>query len=546
MATEHTGKSNSILMQGTILAAAGLMVRFIGLIYRIPMQSILGNDGMGYYGSAYELYNITLILSSYSLPLAVSKLVSARVVQGQHGNARRVFLMSMLFGAIVGGIATSICYFGAGWYGDYIGLPGVVLPLRVLAPTIFVFSVMGVIRGYFQGYNNMVPTAVSQIIEQIINAAVSVGAAWWLMRKYAGFADQRAHGAAGGTAGTFFGATAGLLSLIVIYWFYRKVFKKLLAMEKECGTNTEERPVHILKLLFLTAIPVVVSQTVYQVSGIVDNTVFNRVLIGKNYDDVLRASWWGIYSNKYRLLTNVPVAIASALGTAIVPGLIALYVKGRIETIREKVASAVKFNMIIAFPCAVGMSVLSGPILQLLWNDHDVVSRNMLRFGSVCILVFALSTLTNGILQGINRLNIPVIHSAVALVVHVVVLYGLLRFTSLDIYALMICNVLFGFVVCVLNWISVGKLLDYKQEVRTTFVLPLIAAVFMGAVTRGAYEVMARFLGDKISCIAAIIIAVPVYFAALILLRAVTKEELLAMPKGTFLVKVLTKLRLLR
>ena len=127
-----------------------------------------------------------------------------------------------------------------------------------------------------------------------------------------------------------------------------------------------------------------------------------------------------------------------------------------------------------------------------------------------------------------------------------VVLYVLLRFTSLDIYALMICNVLFGFVVCVLNWISVGKLLDYKQEVRTTFVLPLIAAVFMGAVTRGAYEVMARFLGDKISCIAAIIIAVPVYFAALILLRAVTKEELLAMPKGTFLVKVLTKLRLLR
>ena len=330
--TEQNKKTNNILVQGSILAAASLIVRFIGMLYRIPMTAILGEKAIGYYNIAFEFYDIALLLSTYSLPLAVSKLVSARAVQGQHKNARRVFLIALGFGLVVGNIAMFACYFGADIYARAIDQKGVILPLKVLAPTILIFSVMGVIRGYFQGYGNMVPTAISQIIEQVVNAGVSVGASYFLLRHYVGDPDRLSYGAAGGTLGTFSGALASFISLIIIYEIFHKMFGKLIDMEKQAeadgAESVKERPLHVLHLIILTVIPVVVSQTVYQLSGTVDTLVFNRVLRAKGFDDSIRATWWGIYSGKYKLLTTVPVAVASAMGTAIVPGLIAEYVRG--------------------------------------------------------------------------------------------------------------------------------------------------------------------------------------------------------------------------
>ncbi|MBR5712580.1 MAG: polysaccharide biosynthesis protein [Lachnospiraceae bacterium] len=550
--TEQNKKTNSILVQGSILAAASLIVRFIGMLYRVPMTAILGETAIGYYGVAFDFYDIALLLSSYSLPLAVSKLVSARVIQGQHKNARKIFMIALGFGLFVGTIAMCVTYFGAELYARIIDQRGVILPLKVLAPTILVFSVMGVIRGYFQGYGNMVPTAISQIVEQIINAGVSVAASYLLLRHYVGDPDRLSYGAAGGTLGTFTGAVAAFISLIIIYAIFHKTFSGLIAAERELtaenAANTHERPMHVLRLIILTVIPVVVSQTVYQLSGMVDTLIFNRVLDAKGFDETIRASWGGIFSGKYKLLTNVPVAVASALGTAIVPGLIAEYVRGHKDVMLDKVRDAVKFNMIIAFPCMVGIAVLSGPILRMLrfWTDMNPLARNMLQLGSVGIVLFSFSTLTNGILQGINRLYVPVIHSAIALVIHASVLYVMLRCTELNAYALMFCNVLFAFIVCVLNWRAVGRFLEYKQEIRTTFLMPLCASIFMGISTRCLYDFLHLKLSASVSCVISIIFAVPVYFAALVALKGVTKEELLRMPKGNILVKLLTKFKLLR
>ena len=531
----------NVMIQGSILAAASIIVRLIGLIYRIPLTRVLGDTAMGYYGYAYEIYNLALILSSYSLPLAVSKLVSSRLVKKEYKNSHKVFTFTITFSAVIGAVMSILLVAFAEVYAKIIKCPGVIIPLRILAPTIFVFSVMGVIRGYFQGYGNMVPTAISQVFEQIVNAVVSILAAYLLMKANTG-KNQLSWGAGGGTLGTFCGALAAFISLILMYAYAAPIIKKRRLKDRSEAVESNK---FIFKVLMLTAIPVIVSQTIYQISGTLDSVIYNAIE-GKTVDEVTRSTMWGIYSNKYRLLTNVPVAVASAMGTAIVPSLIAEFVVGRYDALKTKIASVVKFNMIIAFPSAVGMSVLAHPILLLLFKDNRHDSTVMLTIGGVCIIFFALSTVTNGVLQGINKMRLPVIHSAISLLIHIPLLIILLKFCNLGAYALVICNVIFPLVVCVLNWRSIGKLIDYKQEVFKTFVIPMVSSLIMGAIAFGVYKVLDLFAHYAISTLFALAVAVVSYFFFLIKLGGVTKEEMLGMPKGRTLVNMFSKIGLFR
>lgn len=214
---EKKRKGDDFLLQGAILAAAGIIVRFIGLIYKIPMTRILGDEGIGYYNTAYEIYNIGLILSSYSLPLAISKLLAGYEYKGERENSRRVLVCGGVLGAVAGGLMTAVLLAGAEKIAEVIfKSPGSALPLRVMAPTILVFSLMGVLRGYFQGHGNMVPTSVSQIVEQLVHAAVSIWASFDFLRRFAGKENPASYGAAGGTLGTFAGAAAAFVLLAVL------------------------------------------------------------------------------------------------------------------------------------------------------------------------------------------------------------------------------------------------------------------------------------------------------------------------------------------
>ena len=214
METQQKKKNSSFLMQGIILAAAGIITRLIGIAYRIPVNNILGDEGQGFYGCAFSIYNIALLLTSYSLPLAVSKLVSARVSKKEYKNAMRIFKGALLFAIIVGAVVGIIVFVGAEFIaGEIMSLKLSAYALRVLAPGLFIVAVMGVVRGFFQGMGTMVPTALSQIVEQIVNAIVSIiGASYLLeMGKKVKEAKENtsvpyAYGAAGGTLGTVSGA----------------------------------------------------------------------------------------------------------------------------------------------------------------------------------------------------------------------------------------------------------------------------------------------------------------------------------------------------
>ncbi len=536
--------SGNFLMQGSILAVAGIIVRFIGLLYKIPITRALGDDGIGYFNTAHEIYNVGLILSSYSLPLAMSKLIAARRVKKRHRDVNHVFISGLIFGTVVGGIMTLLLLFEADWITTNIfNSPSSALPLKVMAPTIFVFSVMGVFRGYFQGRGNMIPTSVSQIIEQMVNAIVSITASYLFMSWFAEKENPASYGAAGATLGTLFGALAAFTFLAVTMVVYYKGNSSWMGKRQKAPEETWGQ---IYMALVLTLTPIILSQFVYQLSGTVDNSLFGLIMGEKGFEEKERLAMLGIYSGKYRLLSNVPVAIASSLGTSMIPSIVNSRTMKQHSEVKSKIRLTIKFNMLIAIPCAVGMGVLSGPVMQLLFRDSRVLTATLMQIGAPAVVFFSLSTVTNSVLQGIDLMQKSVTHSAISLVIHALLVYVMLAHLNWGVYGLVIGNVTFALVVCILNWISIGRALRYRQEVKTTFLLPLLASLIMGIVTLASYTLMHLIThSNLVSLAVSVPLSMGVYGLLIILLQVVTAEELPQMPFGIRILRVCQRVGLM-
>ena len=531
-----------IIKQGTILAAASVISRIIGMLYRSPMAAVIGDKGNGLYSFAFEIYSIALILSSYSMPLAVSKLLSARFAKKEYKNADKIYKFAYIFAAVSGMVMALILFFGAGTIERLSGHEGLALPLKVLAPTVFVVALAGTIRGFFQSRNTMMPTAVSQLAEQIINAIVSIVAAVILVRFAANEFDKARYGAAGGTIGTLFGALSSLMFLIFLFVIYKPRMKKHLSHDKVGVTVSNEE---VLKLIVATIVPVILSQTVYQSIGVVDGFMFGNLYKGSD-----STALYGIYSSKYRLMVNVPNAISSALASSMIPSLVSLYTLKNFVEFRARLKTSVKFNMIIAFPCAFGISALSGMIMKLLFPKTDtVISGRMLMYGSVAVLFYALSTVTNAALQGMDRMRLPVRHAAISLLIHIPLMVILLKFTKLGAHALVIGNIIYPLIVCALNWASVARYANYRQEVKTTFIIPLLASSVMWIETFCLSRLMAKvlpvnYVTNALITIICIVNACLVYFIMLFVLKGVTREELKEFPMGGRMAKFADKLKI--
>ncbi len=552
--SDNKGRKNraGFLMQGSILAIASIISRIIGLIYRIPMTEIIGDAGNDYYGSAFQIYNILLIISSYSLPLAVSKLVSANSSQGRRRNVYRILKCALIFALVSGTAAALILFFGAEYITETImRTPLSIFAVQTLIPVLVIVAVLGVMRGFFQGLGTMMPSAVSQILEQLANAVVSIWAAYVLFSYGAkvgailGDAENyaSAYGAAGGTIGTGVGALVAFLFSAFVMAVYLKRYKK--KMKKERKENVDSYGA-IFRVLLLTIVPVLLSTTIYNCNALLDQAVYKNIAVLQGYQSSEYGILNGIYTGKYQVLINVPIAIASALAASSVPAVSAAFTGGKRKEVRMQISLAIRFIMVIAFPSAVGMGVLAGPIMQLLFRDSSDTAALMLQLGSVTILFSSLSTLSNGLLQGINRMKEPIRNALAALVLHLLVLVGLMWFLDWNIYAVVIANAAFGLIMCILNGRSLRRYSGYRQEVKRTFVVPAIASAGMGVVVFLVYRLVMYLIRiNAAATIASILAGIVTYFILLLMFRGVTEKELLRFPKGKLLVSVARRMHLM-
>lgn len=530
--------ANSLVMQGAILAAASIIVRMIGFVYRIPLVNLLKDEGMGYYSNSFDLYSFFLIVSSYGLPSAISKIVAARMTKHQFREAHAIFKAGLALGLLLGIISSSILWLSARWLAIAIGSPDSVYAIQALAPALLIFSIMAVFRGYYQGMNTMIPTAISQIIEQIFNAVFSLVLAAMLVKK--GFE----YGASGGTIGTGIGALAGLLTLVGIYLIARPDFHKRIARDKtkEIDGNTFS----FWKVILMTSIPMVIGTATFHLTNIVDMFMFQNALLFQGYDPKTTVTMYGVLTGKYKLIITLPVSIASALATAAIPSITASLVRNNMVAVKQKIDMAIRTILLISLPSAVGVFVLSKPILSVLFGSENLeLASDLLKVGAISIVFFGISTISIGILQGLNRLQTPVISSAKSLIIKVVFNVLLLYVFDTNLYGAVITNIIFAFSSAAFNLREVHKFIGLEIKVMKTVVYPTLAALLMGVVTLGAYILMQLLFKNLIlSLVTAMFIAVGIYGVTLLKMGVMGYEDICKFPKGKSLAKILQKLHL--
>ena len=537
-------KKDSFVLQAGILAAAGIIVRIIGLLYRSPLTSIIGLEGNGYYSSAINMYTIILLVSSYSIPSAISKVIAQRLAYKEYRNAQRVFQCALIYVVIVGAAASLFAFFGASFLVD---VENAIPVLRVFAPTIFFSGLLGVLRGYFQAHGSMMHTSISQILEQILNAGVSMLAAYLLIGGVAdeGETKRAIYGASGSAVGTGAGVLIALLFMFGMYRLNKDVIAKRIKRDRN---SYQESYGEIFRVIITTVTPFILSTFIYNCSTVVNMKIYQNIMkeIG-GLEESLIAIRYGIFATQAITIVNIPIAISSAMSSASIPGISGTFATHKVKQTRHKVGQATRMTMLIAIPSAVGLFVLSRPVVQFIYPQKEALdtASDLLRVLAFTVILYSLSTLTNAVLQGIGKVNIPVVNASISLVVQVVLLIVLLLYTKLDLYALAGANIAYSFMMCILNHAAVKRYLKYREDVVKTYLKPGLAALCMGAVAFGVYQGIFYLIKlNRISLIIAMGAAMIVYFVLIMKLGVVNEAELKSFPKGAMLVHIAKKMHL--
>lgn len=547
-------RKTNFAMQATILAAASIISKLIGMIYNIPFANLLEEEGNGYYGMAQTVYYLILLIATFSIPQAVSKIMAEKIEKGEYRNVKRIFDVSMLYVLIVGIIASGITFFGAPGFVS----PSAVISLRVLAPTVFLSGFLSVYRGYFQAYGNMVPTSISQVVEQIFNAVFSISMAVLFMHIATGSGKEeyrQMYGAAGGTVGTGVAVLSGLIYMMILFNREKSDLNERMAAD---STGKLMSYKEAFKLLLMIATPIIFSSFIYNINGTLDMKMFYAIMESKGFNEKTYGAQYGLYSRYYLVLANIPIAMAAAVASTIIPRVSAAHGVKDMDGCKRSISKAIQLTMILTIPCAVGFMILGRPIISMLYPSLSKASTSkaagLLLYGGIAIIFYGFSSVLNGVLQGVGKVNFPVLSSSIALVFHVVLLYILLKYTDIGIVSFIIATLLYVLIIVVMNYWKVKQYIGYKIEWQSSIFMPLFAAVMMGAVSWLFYKLMYIILSNvarayvcnAISTVIAIIVAAGTYIVCLLKFGGYTEEMLLAFPKGATVAKLARKFKLIK
>lgn len=536
--------NNTLVKNATFLMVAALISKIIGMLYKSPLTTLIGRESFACFQFAQNAYFILLMIASFSIPQAVSKIMSERIAFKRYRDAQRVFKGALLYAVIAGGIAALVCIFGASILVPD-NMANARLALQMLAPTIFVSGILGVFRGYFQAYRNMLPTSISQILEQIAVATVALLASGFMVRHFANVGEDTLQrwSAAGATMGTGAGVCTAFLFMLFVYRVNHKMIAKKIKNDR---VSVNESYRSIMKIILLIAAPIILSAFIYNVNGYINGVMYTSILGWKGVPNSLVKQNYAEYGF-FMTLINIPLTLASTAPTSMMPEVSAQYAIGDLEETKRKIDQATWIAMLISIPASVGLAVLAQPVTRLIFPSTEGVAGQLMVIGVITVILNSTSNISNGVLQAIGKANIPMINAAISLGVDIVFLALVLVFTNMGIYAVVLAMVVYALVMCVLNDRALKKYLGYKNPWRSAYFVPILASIPMGIVAVAVYKLVYAVIGSNfISLIPSIVLAMVVYFVGYLVVAKPKKEDLAALPGGTRLAQVAQKLKILK
>lgn len=538
-------KKNSFMSNVLMLMISQVVIRLLGLIYKLVLTNLegFGDVGNGYYSAGYQIYTVLLIISSQGIPNALSRLVSEKIAIGEYKSAHRIFKIAFILFGVIGGACSALLFLSSDFIASTIlNVPDVKYVLRVLSPAIFFVSISAVIRGYFAGMGTMKVTSMSQTLEQFFNCLLSITFV------YATIGREAYIMAAAGNLST---TVAILISFTYLVTYYKLRNKKYADKYKNVEQKEKIKPAKsIAKNILMYSIPMTIGSVIISISTMIDTATvsnctqiaYKTILGSKEALEQLAMKFAGILS-KVDTLTNLPIAINLAFSSALVPAISAALARKNREEASKKISFSVTASILIILPCAIGFIVLADPILRMLYpNASD--GAHILQIASITMIFIAINQTLNGALFGLNKLYVPAIATTVGSVIKFVLNMILIRNPNINIYGAAISSLICQFISFFITWRVTKKEINLKLDFKKNIFKPIIAGSIMGIAILVIYNLLKSSINNVILTLFAIIIGAVIYVLAIAYVKVLEKDEILSLPMGDKAYKILKKLKI--
>ena len=531
--SENKPKKQSFLQGVAVLTAATIIVKLLGFIYKVPLQNILQERGFGYFNTAYDVYNVLLMISTTGLPVAVSRMISQAQALENYAQIRKVYSTSMKVFLTIGVVGTLIMLVFSRQLSVMVTTnENSWAAIAALSPCVLLICIVSAHRGFFQGQSNMTPTSVSQVYEAMIRVVFGLGGAWLLLKK----TGSLVYAAAGG----IFGVTMGCIVAVV---YLRIQFGKSNQILQRGGGEAKSTRATMKELLAI-AVPITLGSAGLQIINLFDTMIYMRRLTGAlAWSSDAADTAKGIY-NFCQTIFNLPCSLVTPITISIIPTVTAALTVKNLAGARHTEESAVRTMALITMPCAVGLAVLAEPIIRLLASNYGAESvataTPILMYLGIAVIFNSTVLLFNAIMQAHGDVTTPVINMLIGGIVKVIVNYILVGIPALNIVGAAIGTVICYLTITILDLIAMRRTVTTRPVIFRNIVRPGLAALLMGGATVLSYRVLARLVSSNtVACLGALVIAVIAYAILVLALQCITYEDCMLFPKGEKIAKIL-------
>ncbi len=515
-----TNKTKSIIGGMTVLGLAGVICKLVGVLYSIPLTWMIGTNGLGVYQAVFPAYNLLLTISSAGLPVAVSRLVARSLAKDDPRGAKNVFKTALLLLFALGSVATIIMLAGSGLLAAASDQPSSRIGFQVIAPCVVIVCVLSAFRGFMQGQQNMVPTAISQLIEQVGKVFLALPMA------YFGSKMGIEYGAAGALLGTTIVEGIALIYMAVLYLRRRSCFATL----PQLSSDAPEAPANIARQLLTISLPITIGACIVPLSQYIDSTMLVGRLMSTGMDELTASSVYGLFSGTVIRIINIPTALALAVSMSLVPAISSAKAVNDNAGVARQTDLGMRFAFLIGLPCSVGMSVLAEPLMRFFYQgsiveEQLILGGELLSLSGLTIVLFTVVQATTSVLQGLGKQRIPMYTLIAGVVCKIILNYVLIAIPEINIHGAPIASLVCYTVSMVPNIYYMLKYSGTKMNWSGWILRPGIATIAMGIAVFALRELLPV---NRLTLLLEVAIGVVMFAVAALGVKAIAKEDLRA------------------